>query len=155
MAAPTDSIFDSGVNGGAAADLWRNTLVAIASVFGRLAHLSALRNRDSGQYEHHGLALRFGAEQAHRALRSSHSREFQQWMDFSLEEQKADLNLYMSSAAEDRASILRSWSEIAAWRALIPASVRGAQRKHFLLNVETLMALLRNESGVSCPDPDA
>ena len=47
---------------GAAADLWRNTLSQIPTLFGRLVYLSSLRDSNSGAYEHYGLAKVFGAK---------------------------------------------------------------------------------------------
>src|SRR5579864_8729114 len=80
---------------GAAADLWRNTLSQIPSVFGRLVYLSSLRNQNTGAYEHHGLALVFGPEESNRALKKSHSQAFAEWLSFDIEQQKADLDLYI------------------------------------------------------------
>jgi hypothetical protein len=79
---------------GAPADLWRNTLSQIPSVFGRLVYLSSLRSGTSGRYEHHGLAMTFGEEESHLALSASHQETFAAWLSFSLEQQKADLDLY-------------------------------------------------------------
>ena len=150
-----DAGFEPGVGAGRIADLWRNTLAAIPAVYGRLVYLSGLRQTNSGRYEHHGLALLFGADEAHHALRSSHVRCFREWTGFSLEEKKADLDLYLASLGPERAEAVRAWNETASWRNLIPASVRGAEKKHFLADVDALMALLRNVYGVSGPDPDA
>lgn len=45
-----------------AEDLWRRTLSGIPSIYGRLAFLASLRDVNTGRYEHHGLAMIFGAE---------------------------------------------------------------------------------------------
>ena len=58
----------------ASADLWRNTISQIPSVFGRLVYLASLRNPNNGSYEHHGLALVFGEDEANKALKNSHTR---------------------------------------------------------------------------------
>jgi len=150
-----DAGFEPSVGAGAIADLWRNTLAAIPAVYGRLAYLTGLRQANSGRYEHHGLALLFGADEAHHALRASHVHCFREWMGFSLEEKKADLDLYLASVGTDRAEAVRAWNETGAWRNLVPGSIRGAEKKHFLADVAALMALLRNVYGVSGPDPDA
>ena len=80
----------------AAADLWRNTISQIPSVFGKLVYLASLRNPNNGAYEHHGLALVFGEDEANKALRNSHNKVFAEWLSFNLEQQKADLDLYIS-----------------------------------------------------------
>ena len=56
----------------ATADLFKNTLSRIPTVFGRLAYLASLRGPDSGVYGHHGLTLMFGREESKRALARSH-----------------------------------------------------------------------------------
>ena len=91
----------------AVADVWRHTLSQIPSVFGRLVYLAALRNPNSGRYEHHGLALVFGADDANRALKKSHKQIVRRLAAFNLEQQMADLTLYMSDLPEDKKTVLR------------------------------------------------
>src|SRR5579864_3779020 len=107
---------------GVASDLWRNTLSQIPSVLGRLVYLASLRNSNSGRYEHHGLALVFGEDEANRALKRSHSQVFREWLTFNLEQQKTDLELYLSGLDEDKRTVLATWQELAYYRALMPAS---------------------------------
>src|ERR1700719_3023497 len=103
----------------AASDLWRNTLSQIPSVFGRLVYLSGLRNMNSGRYEHHGLALVFGEDEANRALKKSHLQAFQEWLGFNLEQQKADLDLYLSSVTTDKKTTLENWIQGTPYRNLV------------------------------------
>jgi hypothetical protein len=150
-----DAGFEPGVGAGPVADLWRNTLAAIPAIYGRLVYLSGLRQANTGRYEHHGLALLFGADEAHQALRFSHVRCFREWIGFSLEQKKADLDLYLASFGSEQAAAVRAWNETRSWRNLVPGSIRGGEKKQFLADVDALMALLRNVYGVSAPDPDA
>src|SRR5215212_8858670 len=76
-----------------ASDLWRHTLSQIPTTFGRLVFLSTLRDPNTGVYAHYGFAQRVGDEAADAALRQSHWQCFSEWLGFSLEEQKADLDL--------------------------------------------------------------
>lgn len=140
---------------GAASDLWRNTLSQIPSIFGRMVYLSSLRNSNSGKYEHHGLALVFGEEEADRALRASHDHAFAEWLSYTLEQQKADLDLYLAALLENKSVILETWLRLAPYRNLIPSSVPALERKLYLTEFETLLALLKNEYGVALPDRDA
>lgn len=139
----------------AVSDLWRNTLTQIPSVFGRLVYLSSLRNPNNGRYEHHGLALIFGEDEANRALRKSHQKTFSEWLAFNLEEQKADLDLYISGLEETKRTVLETWVKLAPYRNLIPASVRGVERRLYITDLTALLELLRNASDVAAPDPDA
>jgi hypothetical protein len=140
---------------GAAADLWRHTLSHINTAFGRLAYLSSLRNVNTGRYEHHGLALMFGEDDAHETLFDSHKRVFREWIGYDLEHQKADLDLYLSELAVDRKRLIETWLRLAPYRGFLPASVKAPEQQLYLTDLETLLDLLRAAHGVSSPDPDA
>jgi tRNA(Met) C34 N-acetyltransferase TmcA len=138
----------------AASDLWRNTLSQIPSVFGRLVYLASLRNANSGRYEHHGLALIFGEDEANKALKKSHSQLFAEWLAFNVEQQKADLDLYISSLFEDKRTVVETWLKLAPYRNLIPSAVRGVERRLYIADLTALMELLKNAYAVDAPDRD-
>jgi hypothetical protein len=138
----------------AASDLWRNTLSQIPSVFGRLVYLASLRNVNSGRYEHHGLALIFGEDEASRALKKSHSNVFADWLAFNVEQQKADLDLYIASLFEDKRTVVETWLKLAPYRNLIPSTVRGVERRLYITDLTALMELLKNAYAVGDPDRD-
>ena len=140
---------------GAPADLWRNTLSQIPSLFGRLVYLSSLRGPNTGLYEHHGLALLFGEEEADRALRKSHEDAFAEWLDFSLEQQRGDLDLYLSALTGPRRSIIETWIRLAPYRNLVPVAAGRSERKLFLTDFDALLHGFKFEYGVSDPNPDA
>jgi hypothetical protein len=140
---------------GAAPDLWRHTLSQIPSVFGRLVYLSTLRDPNSGLYQHYGLAQVSGEQEADRVLRQSHEQAFAEWLCFNLEQQKADLDLYLSGLDGNRRTILDTWIRLTPYRALVPSLARDVERRLYLTDLETILDLLRNEYGVACPDPDA
>ena len=139
----------------AASDLWRNTLSQIPSVFGRLVYLASLRNSNSGRYEHHGLALVFGEDEANRALKRSHSQVFREWLTFNLEQQKADLELYLAGLYEDKRTVLKTWLELAPYRNLIPVTLRGVEKRLYTADLKALLELMGNAHGAAGPDPDA
>jgi len=138
-----------------AADLWRNTLTQIPSHFGRLVYLASLRDQNTGRYEHHGLAQIFGEGEANRALKESHSRTFSDWLCFGLEQQKADLDLYLSMFEVDKKTILKTWLRLAPYRNLLPSDVRDVERRLYLSDFESLLELLKNEHDVALPGPIA
>ena len=139
----------------AAADLWRNTISQIPSVFGRLVYLASLRNPNNGSYEHHGLALVFGEDEANKALKTSHAAVFAEWLSFNLEQQKADLDLYISALFEDKRVVIENWIRLAPYRNLLPASVRGVERRLYIADFTALLELFKAAYGVAVPDPDA
>jgi hypothetical protein len=134
---------------GAAADLWRRTLSQIPSIFGRLVYLCSLRDPNTGQYEHYGLAQAFGEEEADQVLRSSHEQAFSDWLCQNLEQQQADLDLYLSGLNGNRAGIVETWARLAPYRHLVPSTARELERDLYLSDLEALLALLKNRYGVT------
>src|SRR4051794_25976117 len=138
----------------APAELWRRTLDQIPSVFGRLVYLSSLRT-PSGTYEHYGFAERFGAEAAQTALLNSHERSFQEWLSFTLEPQKAGVDLYLSHIIADRRNLTEAWIRWAHYKTVAPATARESERQLFQSDFEILLELLRKEFALERPDPEA
>jgi hypothetical protein len=139
----------------ASADLWRNTVSQIPSVFGRLVYLASLRNPNNGCYEHHGLALVFGEDEANKALRNSHTAVFAEWLSFNLEQQKADLDLYITGLFEDKRVVVDTWLRLAPYQNLLPASARAVERRLYIADFTALLELFQAAYGVASPDPDA
>lgn len=140
---------------GAAPDLWRHTLSQIPSLFGRLVYLCSLRDPNTGNYEHYGLAQVFGESEANRVLRESHHQAFSSWLCLTLEQQKADLDLYLSGLSGNRATILDTWIRLQPYRNLIPSTAREVERELYMADLDAILGLLKNEYGVASPDPDA
>lgn len=139
----------------ASADLWRNTLSQIPTVFGRLVYLSSLRSPVTGKYEHHGLALVFGEDEASRALRKGHVQAFDEWLCFNLEEQKADLDLFLSSELGNKRAVVETWLSVRTYRTFIPSSAKTRERRLYLADIEALIELLKNVHGGGAPDRSA
>ena len=123
---------------GPAADIWRNVLRQIPTVFGRLVFLSSLRDPDTGRYVHEGLGRMLGSEEADRTLCRSHYQVFSQWIASSLEEQKSDLDEYLRVKGAN-ADLFRRF------RDLPPASARDVERQLYLTDLETILELRRFE----------
>jgi hypothetical protein len=143
------------LDGKAVSDIWRNTLSRIPTVFGRLSYLSSLRNPNSGRYEHHGLSLRFGALDASRALKKSHREAFTEWLSYNVEQQHADLQLYLSDQPEDKRTILKAWEKLETYRNVMPSSAKDLEKKLFLSDLKAILRVLRNASGAGDPDPES
>ncbi len=140
---------------GAAADLWRRTLSQIPSVFGRLVYLSSLRDSNTGRYEHYGLAQAFGDDEADRVLRASHEDGFREWLCQTLEQQQADLDLYLSGLNGSRSAVVATWARLAPYRNLPPSTAREIERELYIADLEALLAVLRNRYGIESGDPDS
>jgi hypothetical protein len=118
-------------------------------------YLANLRNTNSGRYEHHGLSTIYGEDSANSALRESHMETFRQWINYNIEEQKSDLDLYLSAQPTERKVLVESWIHLAAYRGFLPAAVEAHERQLFLADLESLLWLLRNETGAAAPIPGA
>lgn len=137
------------------AESWRRTLAGITTPLGRLAYLASLRNANTGTYEHFGLSERVGAAEVDRLVRRSHLEVFQQWLCFSLERQKDELEAYLAGLDGDYREILSNWLQLGPYAAWVPAESRDVERKLFYTDLEMVLELIRNESGVASRDPDS
>ena len=137
------------------AESWRRTLSGISTDLGRLAYLASLRNVNRGTYEHFGLAERVGAAEVDALIRHSHLEAFQQWLCYSLEHQKEELETYFASLEGDRREILSNWLVLCPYAAWVPAESRDVERRLFYTDLEMVLELIRNESGVASRDPDS
>jgi len=117
--------------------------------------LSTLRDPNTGIYSHFGFAQRVGDEASASTLRQSHLQCFTEWLGFSLEEQKADLDLYLSSIESNKATILETWSRTKPYRYLVPAAALEVERTLYNTDLEALLDLLIAVHGVASPDRDA
>ena len=138
----------------AASDLWNRALLHVPTLYGKLVYLASLRNPDTGRYEYFGLDAQGIAADANRAMRWSHETLFQQWVNFSLEQKKADLELYVSAIAQvDRTELLDAWLRLTPYKNLVPASIQGPERQKHVSDFEAILGLLKNVYGVASPDP--
>ena len=142
-------------NAAAIADLWGNTLSQIPTVLGRLVYLSGLRDPNTGQYAHQGLAMRFGADQTDRAIRLSHEDSFDRWLVLPMIDKKEDAELYWSSLLEDERLVTEVWSKAESYRTLFPIAASPAQRMDFQEHMQILLAWVKRVLDAGEPAPDA
>jgi hypothetical protein len=138
-----------------AAELWTRTLSQISTVFGRLVYLTSLRDSNTGLYHHFGFEQRFGAREADKTMRRSHQNTFADWLCFSVEEQKRDLDRYLGATGEETSIIVENWVRHPPFANFIPARTREPERDLYLADMKILLELLRREYSVALPGPDA
>ena len=126
-------------------DVWRRTLAQIPTTFGKVAHLASLRNENSGQYEHFGLAQLYSDEEADRVLALSHHQVFREWLNFPLEKQRRDLEDYLESLEGERKKVLQTWLTLTPYKNLVPVDAVEAERLLFISDLELILELMRNE----------
>jgi hypothetical protein len=134
---------------------WRRTVGTIDTLLGRLAYLASLRNVNTGIYEHFGLAEKVGPSEVDRLIRRHHLEIFQQWLCFKLERQKEELEAYFAGMEGDRREILSNWLGLGPYATWVPVDSREVERKLFYSDLETVLEVIRSESGVASRDPDS
>lgn len=137
------------------AELWRRTLAQIPSMFGRLVYVASLRDLNTGSYQHFGLAQKVGDKEADRTLRRSHLNTFADWLCFSLEEQKDQLELYFRDADGDPTKIILNWLEFPPFLNWVPSRAADQQRSLFCLDLGIVMERIRRERAVASPVQNA
>jgi hypothetical protein len=137
--------------------LWIRDLSQIETSYGRLVYLAGLRNPDTGRYDYYGSIP--GASSnliASRTLKRIHETIFRDWVGFSLERKKSDIELYIASIDQvDRAELIDAWLRLTPYKNLVPASIQGPERQRHISDFEAILGLLMNVYGVSSPDRDA
>ena len=129
---------------GALSDLWRNTLLRIPTLYGRLSYLASLLETDTGRYRHHGLADVFGRNESHAALKDSHMEVFREWINMPLRDRHADLKQYLVSLPERPERVIRNWRRSRAYRNSVPVAAGAMERELFHADVDALLRLLQN-----------
>jgi hypothetical protein len=125
----------------ASADLYKNTLSRIPTLFGRIAYFGSLRNPNSGIYDHYGLKSVFGREESRRALLEVHEQVFSEWLNLALPQKAEDLLRYLRELEDSPVEVLTNWSKTESFRAYIPAPARKAEKELFLSEMDLLMEI--------------
>ncbi len=123
-------------------DLEDRTLAALPGSLTRLVYLSSTRDYNTGEYQHAGLADRFGTEIAQRALARCHESVFAHLVRLSLSELVLQLAAYIESTGAEREKVLNTWRELQAYRVLMPASCDELSADFFASNVRIAVEIL-------------
>jgi len=122
----------------------RDAVRRLPSTMSRLVFLSGLRDLNSGAYRA-STASKAADADVDRVLRSMHEEAFSTWLNYRLEEQKADLDLYFSGLDCEKTAAVRTWLRLESYRSFIPASASPAERHLFLSDLEVLLYLMAHD----------
>ena len=131
--------FGSRAATGPAVDLWRRTLAQIPTHFGRLVFVAGHRDA-GGSYVYRPLVETLGREITDRTLANSHYTVFSEWIACSLSAQKADLDEYVRDCGVEA---------LTRYRDFVPAHAHDVERQLYLTDLETLLTMLRYDSGAT------
>lgn len=63
-------------------------------------------------------------------------------LNYGLEEQKADLDLYFSNFDCGKATVADTWLSLESYRSFIPASATRTEKQSFIANLEVLLCVM-------------
>lgn len=136
--------------------LWIRELTLVESSYGKLVYIAGLRNPDNGRYEHYSFNASAGNLVASRTMKRVHEVIFRDWVSFSLERKKADIELYITGIGQvDRAELIDAWLRLTPYKNLVPASIQGPERQKHISDFEAILGLMKNVYGVASIDPNA
>jgi hypothetical protein len=136
-------------------NLWNRELSLIKTSYGRLVFLAGLRNPDTGRYEYYGCPDTTSSYIVSQAVKQLHEQVFQEWVTYSLERKKADIDAYIGSLDIDHVDLIDAWLRLTPYKNLVPASIQGPERQKHISDLEAILGLLKNVYGVASPDPNA
>ena len=84
-----------------------------------------------------------------KLYRKSHHDTFRTWLSFDLEQQKADLELYLTGLIEQKAAAIDTWLRLHPYRNVVPLTASGVDKELFLIDFGAVLELLRVEYGVA------
>jgi hypothetical protein len=128
----------------AGADLFRNTLSRIPTLFGRLAYHASLRDHSAGGYVHDGLMSIYGGKESRQALAQSHREIFQDWLKLPLADKIQDLKGYLNTL-DDGAAFLEYWMPGWPSRSYLPEPAGRAEKTLFFDEFEILREVLKGK----------
>jgi hypothetical protein len=134
-------------------DLLQRTLSKISCDLARLVYLASTRDYNTGTYHHEGLASRFRADAAGKALEIAHRRVFYQLAACSLEALVAQLQTYLECSHESPQRVLRIWQRLEPYRIAIPNEANPTVARLFLSNVRLALAIWGHRQQQNPPRP--
>jgi hypothetical protein len=127
-------------------DLENRTLANLRGRLTKLVYLSSTRDYNTGEYQHEGLAQRFGAQAAQQALAQCHQAAFEELLDASLADLVNQLAMYIDSTGAQKEKVLSSWRNLQAYRVLIPSTCDPLKADFFVTNIRIALEILGSEA---------
>jgi hypothetical protein len=125
-------------------DILQRTLSGISCDLARLVYLASTRDYNTGTYHHEGLAARFSADVARKALEIAHRQIFYRVSAYSLEELTEEVEIYLKSSRESPLEVLRAWQNLEPYRIAVPMEINPAVARLFLSNIRLALAIFRH-----------
>ena len=124
-------------------------LTVIRSDFGRLAHVSGLRDVTTGRYHHPALEEVYSGGAVHQALLYCHEELFQKVLELPVEAQEWDMRRHFASMEAPVDEIAFRWLELEYFRSFVPLGTPPNLRDLFLANARVILSLLVREQAAA------
>jgi hypothetical protein len=129
-------------------DLLQRSLSKIPGDLARLIYLASMRDYNTGTYHHDGLAARYQADIAGKALEAAHRTIFHKIAACSLEQMVEEVAVYMNSSRQSREEVLNVWQKLEPYRIALPVDINPAVARMFISNVRLALAILRHQERI-------
>jgi len=123
-------------------ELLRDEVLRGPSIFAQLMAVASLREGERDLYRHR-LAQQFGLIEVDQALRRLHLAVFAKWLNFSVRQQRSDLDVYLTTSEADK-RVISTLPELG--RRLAPSGARLAEYDVFVQDLWLLAVVLRADS---------
>ncbi|MDP2998631.1 MAG: helix-turn-helix domain-containing protein [Bryobacterales bacterium] len=118
---------------------------ALPSTMARLVFLSGLRDLNTGSYRIPMVCSATERAEVDRLLRGLHEEAFSTWLNYGLEPQKADLDLYFSGLDCAKTTAIKAWLRLRTYPTLVPAAADTVQRRLFQGDLDLLLHVMADE----------
>jgi len=122
-------------------DFTSRTLAVIPSDFGRLYYVNSLKDPDTGEYKHEGLAFLYSENSVQAALEQCHGELFARILETPLRDQERDLRKCLDTAGNEFSNIVETWRESRDYRAMCPNGLPGYLTELFCSNMGALLEI--------------
>ena len=137
----------------ARADLETRTLAKIEGDIARLVYLSSMRDYNTGEYLHEGLASQFTENVARRAIASCHGEVFKRLALCSVEELVRELEVYIRSSGFSFPEFFQAWERLQPYTVTVPLESSLISSRFFALNIKAALAVLHARQLRAHPGP--
>jgi hypothetical protein len=128
--------------------VWQIILTEVFSTLARFECLAGCRDAATRRYHHTSLVPRIAEKEIHPALRDSHQLIWKEWLKGALEQQHADLLLYLCQPAIQKTELIARLRNKPAFMDWAPDSADPLERARFQSNLSILRELFANQIDV-------